>query len=173
MSLRKEFEEMFEGKMKDLLIGCPYYLEEMSQKNLPEEMAKKLLGFIVSDRFECPVVANVTTYTDTENDSFLSVIHIRKTEDKQRLDFLADEESISMKLKDQSLQLLEKELGCDSASFEINGNKVSTGADGYYGTMYRHPEQKELCILLSLPDDMDTVANFHREIAYGMKSQID
>lgn len=150
----------FEGRIKKLIIGDEMYITEHAEATDSKEKAHlKKLFFTRTDKKEIQSKVTAIAYDDTENDSALVVIHILDKQYTSMMKFNPEEDAITYRTL-QGKKLKQRELGCDSASFNINGFHVHTGTDGVYGVIFEHPQQKESIIQLFVPTDVTDAKDF-------------
>lgn len=65
---------------------------------------------------------------------------------------------------EESLTVLQKTLGCDTASYSINGYPVNTMADGEYGEMFYDPPLRNVMIVIDGGWMAESYADFKRTV---------
>lgn len=156
------------GTMKELVIGDDLYLKELRHQKVPSEIRRyKNLIYTRKDNFSSQIT--LTAYEDTEMDSVLIVIHTVEEGKKPYMRFIPEKDSISYRANGE---LKEKELGCDTASFSINGMNFSIGADGCYGVVFEHPNQNETIIQLFATTDFVLQDRFIDDVFFAIEDAV-
>lgn len=170
MALVQREKIFMHGIVKNLIIGDELYLEKYDEAtDKKEKTFYRKLFYKKTDKL--PSIVTVTGYEDTEQDSNLMVIHILQKDLESMLRFDSEKDSILYRAP-EGKKLKETELGCDTASFQINGFTIHTGCDGVYGIVFQHPTQKETIIHLFVPTDVLPYSDFSRKVLAALTTSI-
>lgn len=158
--------------IKHLRIGDPSYFEELADENCDNAKALKSLTF--DGNIRCCDVGEIVI-SEVQYDTEYG-------ENKKPLSFTSIEVTICQGSRQEFVNIYkegnhykgtvrdERELACDTACFEIDidgrFDEIDTGADGYYGYLWKFKEPYGAVLSLSLDGDLFSFEDVVKEFSY-------
>lgn len=104
------------------------------------------------------------TVDEDDNVPFAAIYISQQDKEKPDIFYTPEDESINSRAGEMDIL----ELGCDTASYQVNGNDVHTGADGGYGFVATAENSADTFIMLNGGWNYTSLPEFRRIILHAL-----